>query len=120
MVHDGREAAAARAGPDPPLGSRLALRRVCLFGEAQTGYVDQLAQIGAIASMSRTKCCYNDAPMESFFHTLKVELVRQRRWTTHDDAKRDLFAYVEGYYNRIPARRSAHRHRKCRSADASV
>ena len=38
--------------------------------------------------------------MESFFHTLKVELVHQRRWRTKDEAQRDLFAYVEGYYNR--------------------
>ncbi len=38
--------------------------------------------------------------MESFFHTLKVELVHQRRWATRDAARRDLFAYVEGYYNR--------------------
>jgi putative transposase len=50
--------------------------------------------------MSRTACCYDNAPMESFFHTLKVELVRQRRWATHDEARRDLFAYLEGYYNR--------------------
>ena len=51
-------------------------------------------------SMSRTGCCYDNAPMESFFHTLKVELVHQRRWTTRDEARRDLFAYIEGYYNR--------------------
>ena len=38
--------------------------------------------------------------MESFFHTLKVELVHQRRWSTSEDAKRELFAYIEGYYNR--------------------
>jgi putative transposase len=38
--------------------------------------------------------------MESFFHTLKVELVRQRNWNAHDEARRDLFAYIEGYYNR--------------------
>ena len=37
--------------------------------------------------------------MESFFHTLKVELVHQRRWATRDEARRDLFAYIEGYYN---------------------
>jgi putative transposase len=59
-----------------------------------------LAALGAIASMSRTGCCYDNAPMESFFHTLKVELVRQRNWNTHDEARRDLFAYIEGYYNR--------------------
>ncbi|SFF29510.1 Integrase core domain-containing protein [Methylobacterium sp. 13MFTsu3.1M2] len=38
--------------------------------------------------------------MESFFHTLKVELVHQRQWATRDEARRDLFAYIEGYYNR--------------------
>ena len=38
--------------------------------------------------------------MESFFPTLKVELVHQRRWTTREEAQRDLFAYIEGYYNR--------------------
>ncbi len=52
------------------------------------------------ASMSRTGNCYDNAPMESFFHTLKVELVHQRRWATRDEARRDLFSYVEGYYNR--------------------
>ena len=50
--------------------------------------------------MSRTGCCSDNAPMESFFHTLKVELVHQRRWATRDEARRDLFAYIEGYYNR--------------------
>ena len=54
----------------------------------------------ATPSMSRTGCCYDNALMESFFHTLKVELVHQRRWATRDEARRDLFAYIEGYYNR--------------------
>lgn len=54
----------------------------------------------ATPSMSRTGCCYDNAPMESFFHTLKVELVHQRRWATRDEARRDLFADIEGYYNR--------------------
>jgi len=67
---------------------------------AAGAYADQLAVIGAVASMSRTACCYDNAPMESFFHTLKVELVRQRRWANHDEARRDLFGYLEGYYNR--------------------
>jgi len=50
--------------------------------------------------MSRTGCCYDNAPMESFFHNLKVELVHQRRWGTREEARRDLFAYIESYYNR--------------------
>jgi putative transposase len=67
---------------------------------AAEAYRNQLAGIGAHASMSRTGCCYDNAPMESFFHTLKVELVHQRWWATRDEARRDLFAYIEGYYNR--------------------
>lgn len=50
--------------------------------------------------MSRAGYCYDNAPMERFFHTLKVELVHQRRWATRDETRRDLFAYIEGYYNR--------------------
>ena len=49
--------------------------------------------------MSRKSCCY-DAPMESFFHSLKIELVHQRSWATREEARRDLFGYIEGYYNR--------------------
>ncbi|GJD72531.1 IS3 family transposase ISMdi5 [Methylobacterium goesingense] len=67
---------------------------------AAEAYRKQLADMKATPSMSRTGCCYDNAPMESFFHTLKVELVHQRRWMTRDEARRDLFAYIEGYYNR--------------------
>jgi putative transposase len=67
---------------------------------ASEAYGKQLAAMKAKPSMSRTACCYDNAPMESFFHTLKVELAHQRQWTTREDARRDLFAYIEGYYNR--------------------
>ena len=63
-------------------------------------YARQLAAMGAKPSMSRTGCCYDNAPMESFFHSLKVELVHQCRWATREEARRDLFGYIEGYYNR--------------------
>ncbi len=52
--------------------------------------------------MSRTGCCYDKVPMESFFHSLKMELVHQRNWATREEARRDLFGYIEGYYNRQP------------------
>jgi hypothetical protein len=38
--------------------------------------------------------------MESFFHSLKVELVHQRSRATREEARRDLFGYIAGYYNR--------------------
>ncbi len=63
-------------------------------------YVDHLAAMRAVPSMSRTGNCYDNAPMESFFHTLKVELVHQSRWATQAEARQALFGYIEGYYNR--------------------
>ena len=50
--------------------------------------------------MSRKANCWDNAPMESFFGTLKTELVHQREYPDRDAARRDLFAYIEGYYNR--------------------
>ncbi len=37
--------------------------------------------------------------MESFFHTLKSELVHYRSYTTRAEAQRDIFAFIEGFYN---------------------
>ena len=51
-------------------------------------------------SMSRKADCYDNAPMESFFHTLKTELVHHRQYATRQQATRDIFAYIEGFYNR--------------------
>ena len=67
---------------------------------AAGAYVDYLSAIRAVPSMSRTGNCYDNAPMESFFHTLKVELVHQCRWATQAEARQALFGYIEGYYNR--------------------
>jgi len=51
-------------------------------------------------SMSRKGNCWDNAPMESCFGTIKTELVHQACYETRDAARRDLFAYIEGYYNR--------------------
>jgi putative transposase len=63
-------------------------------------YQAALSQAGITPSMSRRANPLDNAPMESFFHTLKTELVHHRTYATRDEAKRDLFAYVEGFYNR--------------------
>ena len=58
-------------------------------------------QAAAIAqSMSRKANCWGNAPRESFFGTLKTELAHQHHYPDRDAAQRDLFAYIEGYYNR--------------------
>lgn len=51
-------------------------------------------------SMSRKANCWDNAPMESFFGTLKTELVHQHEYPDREAARRDLFGYIEGYYNR--------------------
>jgi len=59
-----------------------------------------LAEHGFIGSMSRKGDCWDNAVAESFFHTLKVELVHKYRFRTREEAKRRIFEYVEMYYNR--------------------
>jgi len=51
-------------------------------------------------SMSRKGCCYDNAAMESYFHTLKVELVYRENYHTREQAKQSIFQYIEIYYNR--------------------
>ncbi|QET91559.1 IS3 family transposase [Roseomonas mucosa] len=63
-------------------------------------YQAALTKAAIIPSMSRRANPLDNAPMESFFHTLKTELVHHRAYATRDEAKRDLFSYVEGFYNR--------------------
>ncbi len=54
-----------------------------------------------ICSMSGKGNCYDNAVCESFFHTLKVELVHQRNYETREQAKQSIFWYIEAYYNRV-------------------
>jgi putative transposase len=63
-------------------------------------YRKAMQSAGFEASMSRKGDCYDNAPMESFFHTLKTELVHHRQYATRAEAKCDIFAYIEGFYNR--------------------
>ena len=55
---------------------------------------------GLRGSMGRKANCYDNAAMESFFHTLKVELVHRERYTTRRMAISRIFEYIETYYNR--------------------
>jgi putative transposase len=66
---------------------------------ASHAYQDALRTAGAVSSMSRKGNCWDNAPAESFFPTLKTELVHHKHYATKEDAKRDLFTYIEGYYN---------------------
>ena len=79
----------------------MVLRRSIESAQYAAGdYRDILQTAAIIQSMSRKGNCWDNAPMESFFGTLKTELVHHRKYPDRDTARRDLFAYIEGYYNR--------------------
>lgn len=67
---------------------------------ASHAYRDPLTGAGITVSMSRKTDCYDNAPMESFFHTLKTELVHHRNYNTRAEAQRDIFAFIEDFYKR--------------------
>src|SRR3984957_16944628 len=67
---------------------------------ASAEYRKMMQAAGFRASMSRRADCYDNAPMESFFHTLKTELIHHQHYATREQARRDIFAYIEGFYNR--------------------
>jgi len=63
-------------------------------------YQNLVALLGMRASMSRRGNCYDNAPMESFWGTLKNELVHHRRYATREEAIKEITEYVEVFYNR--------------------
>jgi len=58
-----------------------------------------LVDRGIQPSMSRKGNCYDNACVDSFSSTLKNELVHGRRYRTRDEARRDVFEYIETFYN---------------------
>ena len=71
-------------------GSQYAARR----------YQRLLGEDGITPSMSRTGNCWDNACVESFFGTLKRELVYHRHYATREEATQDIFEYIEVFYNR--------------------
>lgn len=96
LVLDALDMTVSRRRPEPGLvhhsdrGSQYAC----------ADYRKALIAQGMMCSMSRKGDCWDNAPMESFFHTLKTELVHHRKYQTRGEAKADLFEYIEVFYNR--------------------
>ena len=65
-----------------------------------TEYQQLLKTLGIKASMSRRGNCYDNAPMESFWGSLKTELVNHKRYETRQQAIQDVTEYIEVFYNR--------------------
>lgn len=68
---------------------------------ASHAYRKALTDRGIGISMSRRGNCYDNACIESFWKTLKVELVYRQHFRTHDEAKAAIFEYIEVFYNRM-------------------
>ena len=77
LIHSDRGSQFARGGPPRALG-----------------------QFGLVQSMSRKANCWDNAVIESFFHSLKVELVHGERYQTREEARASIFEYIEVFYNR--------------------
>jgi transposase InsO family protein len=67
---------------------------------ASDDFQRKLVQYGMRCSMSRKGNCWDNAPTESFFNSLKNERVHATRYRTHQEAMADLFEYIEVFYNR--------------------
>ena len=67
---------------------------------ASNRYKSLLSENAIRQSMSNNGNCYDNAIAESFFKTLKTELIYHKRYKTREEAKLDLFEYIEVFYNR--------------------
>ena len=62
---------------------------------------DDIPLCGTVTvGLRRTGNCYDNAVMESFFGTLKTELVHHEAYATREEARQSLFEYIEVFYNR--------------------
>jgi putative transposase len=67
---------------------------------ASHDYQAVLKEYGMTASMSRKGNCWDNAPMESFFNSLKNKRTHHQRYATREEVRRDTFEYIEVFYNR--------------------
>ncbi len=93
----------------PPRSPRLCIRpstrpwhaaTLTLAAVLARSTADALGALGVEVSMSRIGNCWDNAVAESFFATLKAELVYRSSWTTRDELRVALFRYLEVFYNR--------------------
>jgi putative transposase len=68
---------------------------------AADDYQERLKKHKMVCSMSRKGDCWDNAVMESFYRSLKVECVYLTRYRTREEARRDIFTYIELFYNRV-------------------
>ena len=87
------------------LKQRILFSNLLLHSDRGRQYASCLHQTlleinGILCSMSGKSNCWDNAVMESFYRTLKVELIYQSKYETRKQAQRDIFEYIEIFYNR--------------------
>jgi putative transposase len=97
LVVDALEMAIAQRLP----GSNLVAHSDRGSQYASEHYRSILAGHEITCSMSRRGNCWDNAPMESFFASLKKELIHHEDYATREEAKASIFEYIEVFYNRI-------------------
>jgi putative transposase len=93
------------AALDMALKQRNLSLDLLLHSDRGSQYASELYQLlllkhGILCSMSGKGNCWDNAVMESFYRTLKVELIYQNKYETRRKAQRDIFEYIEIFYNR--------------------
>ena len=96
LVDDALNMAIQKRKPDE--GLMLHSDRGSQYASGQ--YKKTISKHKFVCSMSRKGSCWDNAPAESFFHTLKTELTHHKRYQTREEAKQDIFEYIEVFYNR--------------------
>jgi len=81
----------------PAAGVTFHSDRGCQYTSAQ--YANLTSDLGVTLSVGRKGQCWDNAVAESFFATIKTELIHRRTWPTHKAATIALFNYIEGWYN---------------------
>ena len=74
-------------------------RPVELAQYTSTQYANLTTDLGVTLSVGRKGQCWDNAVAESFFATVKTELIHRRTWPTHKAATSAIFEYIEGWYN---------------------
>jgi transposase InsO family protein len=97
LVSNALEMAIEQRRPDPGLlhHSDRGVQYAC------DDYQQLLKRNGLECSMSGKGNCYDNAAMESFWATLKTELVHQQNYATRQEAQMSIFEYIEAFYNRV-------------------
>jgi putative transposase len=96
LVCDALRMAIAHRGPAP--GAMFHSDRGTQY--TATEFTDLLAQHGMVQSLSRPRQCWDNAVAESFFASLKLELIHRRSWATRAHVRRAVFDYIEVFFNR--------------------